>query len=343
MRLLFIKPKHIGDSLILTPTLVAAKQAHPQAEIWVVVRRGCEGILAGCPVIDKIITLAAVDKRERHWSDPLKEIGVWLKLSASRFDYVFELGDGHRGRRLAFLARGGKRYSVNPASPLKPRELKKFDGVSSFDWHLGHRVEKDYRSVAEFFPLPQEIPPLNFVRERTRPWEPARELKSFALMQIGSRQGFNLWPREKWLAAGNYLRKRFGHLVISCGKAPHELEEATRLQKQMGSGVLTTLGQAGWPEMADLLYRAQLCLTPNTATMHLAAACQCPTVAIFGPTFEDNWRPWKSPNRIVAQRDDVVATDPAQRMERMRTRTAEAVELADVLAACEELKPRSAP
>ena len=38
MRILLIKPKHIGDTLILTPTIVAIKQAYPEAEIWVVVR-----------------------------------------------------------------------------------------------------------------------------------------------------------------------------------------------------------------------------------------------------------------------------------------------------------------
>ncbi len=35
MRILLIKPKHIGDTLILTPTIAAIKQAHPDAEIWV--------------------------------------------------------------------------------------------------------------------------------------------------------------------------------------------------------------------------------------------------------------------------------------------------------------------
>ena len=56
MRLLFIKLKHIGDSLLLTPTLTAARAAYPAAEIWVVVRRGCEGILVGCPAVDGVLT-----------------------------------------------------------------------------------------------------------------------------------------------------------------------------------------------------------------------------------------------------------------------------------------------
>jgi len=33
--------------------------------------------------------------------------------------------------------------------------------------------------------------------------------------------------------------------------------------------------------------------------MHLAAACQCPTVAIFGPSKVVEWRPWRVRHRIV--------------------------------------------
>jgi heptosyltransferase-3 len=58
MRLLFIKPKHIGDTLLLMPTLIAVRQAYPAAEIWLLVRRGCESILAGRREIDRLLLLA---------------------------------------------------------------------------------------------------------------------------------------------------------------------------------------------------------------------------------------------------------------------------------------------
>jgi heptosyltransferase-3 len=48
MRLLFIKLLHIGDSLLMTPTLSAVKEILPEAEIFVVVRKGSEEILDGC-------------------------------------------------------------------------------------------------------------------------------------------------------------------------------------------------------------------------------------------------------------------------------------------------------
>ena len=77
-RILFIKLRHIGDSLLLTPTIVATKQKFPQAEIWVLVRESCDGILAGCPEIDRILTTANPDSAKRSKQGIL----IDLKLAA---------------------------------------------------------------------------------------------------------------------------------------------------------------------------------------------------------------------------------------------------------------------
>src|SRR5271156_426660 len=110
MRILLIKPKHIGDTLILTPTIAAIKRDHPEAEIWVMVRRGCEGILAGCPEITRILTLAGVEKSDRSGGDFWRQMKVLLRLWSVKFDYVFELGDGHRARVFAMATRARRRY-----------------------------------------------------------------------------------------------------------------------------------------------------------------------------------------------------------------------------------------
>jgi heptosyltransferase-3 len=273
LRILLIKPKHIGDSLLLTPTIVAIKQAWPEAEIWVVVRRGCEGIMAGCPEIDRLLTVAAVDKHERRHGDFFRDLRTTWQLSRPKFDCVFELGDGHRGRLLAGLARTNRRYSVRPATPFSVREARGFTGVATFDWETCHRVEKDFRSVSEFLPLPEPIPPLRFDRAFARPWPGAETLADFAVMQIGKRQSVGRWSREGWEEVGRALLARVKNIVISSGPAPDETQDAMWLCDRLGPDARATLGCAGWPEIADLLYRARLYVGTDTATMHLAAAC----------------------------------------------------------------------
>ena len=65
MRILLTKLKLIGDALLLTPTVHALRERYPEAEIVVVVRKGTEGILAGCTAIDRLLTAAAPEGKRR--------------------------------------------------------------------------------------------------------------------------------------------------------------------------------------------------------------------------------------------------------------------------------------
>ena len=74
MRILFTKLRHIGDNLLVTPIIVATKRKYPDAQIWVAVRRSTEGILAGCPEIDRILTTARPEEAKRSWRDKAEDL-----------------------------------------------------------------------------------------------------------------------------------------------------------------------------------------------------------------------------------------------------------------------------
>jgi heptosyltransferase-3 len=337
MRILFIKPKHIGDSLILTPTIVAVKQAYPEAEIWMMVRQRCEAILAGCPEIDRVLTLPGVEKSDRGKGDLWRQVKVLLNLWSVQFDYVFELGDGSRARFFAMLSRSRRRYSVKPTNPLKWLERKRFTGVSSFDWQTCHRVEKDFYSVAEFLLLSEPVPPMRFERKSAQRWNNDGALTDFCVVQIGTRQGFNRWNKEGWRDVCRHLLQRFEKVVISCGPAGLETGEALWLQSELGPRLVCTLGKVSWTEVAGLLYAARLYVGLNTAAMHLAAACGCPVVALFGPSIEDHWYPWRVPYRIVTSEGYRAAKDTKERYAQVKKRTMDQIQARDVIAACDSL------
>jgi heptosyltransferase-3 len=340
MRILLIKPKQIGDSLVLTPTIRAIKQAHSEAEIWVVIRRGCEGILAGCPDITRILLVAPVEKKDRRGSDKWNELKTIWQIFSHRFDYTFELGDGGRGRNFLRIVEAGGRncFSVWPADSKIAEALKKSRvKVSTYNWNTCHRVEKDFYSVSEFLSLPEPIPHMVFDKQFTQPWAPDDLLTDYCVVQVGSRQGFNRWSREKWREVCRAMLERFSNVVVSCGPVKHEMEEAAWLQEELGPCVLSTHGSASWPEVAWLLYGAKLYVGPNTAAMHLAAACHCPTVALFGPSIEDHWHPWEVPYRIVTSHGYVPVKDPRERYAQVKKRTMEEIQVSDVIAACDSL------
>jgi len=339
MRLLFVKLKHIGDSLLLTPTLAAVRASYPHAEIRVVVRKGCEGIMRGCPAIDELHTAAAPETTQRSRLNWWQEFQTIRQLRRQRFDYAFDLGDGDRGRWLTCLSGARIRCTNGAVRPLHWWWRRRFNRISGFDWRDRHRAEKDFYTVNDAMPLKGDVPPMTFARERTEPWEPGKELSAYAVIHPGTRWKRKRWPKEKWIETGRYLLARYPRLVISAGPDADEVDLGKELQAALGDNVLCTEGKASWAQLAGLLYRARLFVGVDTAAMHLAAACACPVVAVFGPTVVAQWRPWRTAYRVVTPKVENLKGDGGQ-TEPDERELIRHVTVADVIKACAELEMR---
>ena len=162
-------------------------------------------------------------------------------------------------------------------------------------------------------------------------------------MQIGKRQTAGRWHREGWEEVGRWLLGRLGAVVIATGPDPAEVEDARWLQARLGLGALATEGKADWPQTAGLLCRARLYVGTDTAAMHLAAACGCPAVALFGSTWEGHWHPWRSDYRIVTETASAPSGNPKDDLARAKQRSMAGIAPAKVIAACEEMLVRTAP
>lgn len=336
MKLLFLKLKHIGDTLILTPTLTAVRSCYPQALIWVVVRKGCEDILKGCPAVDRVLTTVAPESHNRSFSDWRLGLNLVRELRAQKFDYAFELSDGDRGRFLTWLS-GAKIRSANDAlGRLDWFWRHRFNRISYFNWPMRHSVERDFYSVSDALPLGDTIPGLVFNRDLTEFWPPGDHLENFAILHPASRWQRNRWPIEKWIAVGQRLLERFNNLIISVGPNPDEIALAGKIQLALGERTLSTEGKLSWAQLANLLYRAKLLVVGDTGAMHLAAACQCPTVGLLRPCMIANFHPWKVEHQVVsdpafAPLGDLLPNDHASQQ------TISAIRVEDVLNACESV------
>lgn len=299
MRLLFVKLRHIGDALLLTPTLAAVKQVYPNAEIWVVVRGGCEGILAGCPNIDQLRTAMipehGAERKAHRWAD----VRLVRELRAARFEHAFELGGGERGRWLVALSGARGRTTTTSAMVFPPHWRIAFNRPATRKRYGFHEVQRDYMTVREILPLPDEIPPLRFAPEAMEPWAPGDLPGDFAVIHAGTRWPKKAWPEERWIETARSLLKRLPRLVLSSGPDPQERALSARLRETLGPEVLSTDGQTNWAQLAWLLRRAKLFVGVDTAAMHLAAACGCPTVALFGDSKFFEWYPWRVRHRVV--------------------------------------------
>jgi heptosyltransferase-3 len=320
MRILFTKLRHIGDNLLITPLIAATKQRFPEAEIWVAVRRGTEGILAGCPEIDRIVTTARPEEGRRTWKDVATDLGTLAEIATTRFDYAFELGDNDRGRTLVMTSRATVRctnsYERPNGEPLSPFWKHRFNRLVTTGHAPIHQVLRDYNTAREALSLPEEAPPLRFAREA---WmgHPLEALITgpYAVIHAATRWSSKSWDQARWQAVVTALLAKFPQVVVSCGPNTAEIAEAEQLcagdQNQKGR-LLSTGGALSWSQLASLLGSAELFVGVDTAAMHLAAAVQCPSVVLFGHAPAYQFRPWKSPHRVVRSRDEMVETQRYQ-------------------------------
>ena len=317
MRILFTKLLHIGDNLLLTPTLVATKEKFPHAEIWVAVRRGTEGILAGCPEIDHVVTTARPEEGRRTWGDFGKDLATLAEIAATHFDYAFELGDNNRGRVLAAASRAKIRstnsYERPEGIPLPSSWKKRFNRLVSTGHGPVHQVLRDYNAVRETLGLPKEPPPMRFAREAMRPSQIECTLTGpHAVVHAATRWASKSWPQNRWKQVVTNLLTRFPQVVISCGPNSREIEEAAQLCQGFQGKVLSTGGKLSWAQLASVLGSASLFVGVDTAAMHLAAAVQCPSVILFGHPPAYQFRPWKCPHRVVRSKDSMIETERYQ-------------------------------
>lgn len=299
-RILLVKLRHIGDTLILTPTLTALRQVYPQARIDVLVRNSCQGILAGCPAIDTIFTTAAPEVHKRGRYQWLEQVRQLRQLRRNRYDWAFDMTAGDRSRLIVGMS-GAKHRVSNVFSHKIPAHLSTLINVkTALDVRVKHHVEQDYLLVSKHLKLPESPPPLTFSLPTVDVPSRFQPLSNFVIMHTATRWKRKEWPPERWVEVGKYLLQRFEHVLVSVGPAELEIEFGDKIVHALGERAINTRGALNFSELAALLCRAQFFIGVDTAVMHLAAACQVPMVALFGPTDERLWHPWKHPqSRLV--------------------------------------------
>ena len=334
MRILFTKLRHIGDNLLVTPIIVATKQRYPDAEIWLAVRRGTEGILSGCPEISRIVTTARPEESNRSWRDRLDAIATFSRIAGARFDYAFELGDNDRGRMLVAASMARVRGAHQGDLGLNSFWRRLFTNIVSTDRSTMHQVEMDYIIPKQVLGLSEEMPPLRFDPSATRPWAGPFDLEkeNFAIVHAATRWESKAWPLHRWRKTIEKILEFTPRVIVSCGPGDAEVAESALICEGFGDRVVTTAGRASWAQLAWLLQRARYYVGVDTAAMHLAAAMQCPVVALFGESIPGQFGPWKSSHVMLAPDGRKVGETPGDT--NVQSQRMLAIEVDHVVSAC---------
>ncbi|MGA9117621.1 MAG: glycosyltransferase family 9 protein [Bacteroidota bacterium] len=106
---------------------------------------------------------------------------------------------------------------------------------------------------------------------------------ALAAVAPGSVWATKRWPEDRYVTLVRGLRQAGMGVVLVGG--PGDAALAGRIREAAGAeGVLNAAGPMSILQSAELIGRCRVCITNDSAPLHLAAAMRTPAVAIFGPT-----------------------------------------------------------
>jgi len=343
-RILVLRYRFIGDTILTVPFLRNLRRAEPDAHIVWVVAPGSSDVVRGIPYVDEMlfwdpVTIHA-DSRGSHRTLGAKWSFI-KELRAQRFHKAYVLKRSLSSAIIALLSGArervgfdteGRGFLLTKRVPYRHdrHEVQNFLEVLRAD---GVPVTDDY---LESWSTDDE--------ERT-----ASELLSGAGIAAGERfavlHPFAAIPQRGWhledfarLAA---LLRDDGLRVAILG-APRERGIFEQAREHFGSACADLVGKSDLRTSMALLRRAAIFVGNDSGIMHLAAAAGTPLVALFGPQSPVKFGPWSERARIIYKQ---LSCSPCRQKFftecepslRMKPACMEAISVEEVRDACREL------
>jgi predicted lipopolysaccharide heptosyltransferase III len=292
-RVLVIRLRSIGDTVLATPSLFALKRFLPNAQVDILVEDWVAPLLANHPHVDNVIEL------ER--GGVVARMNVARELRAARYDVVYNL---HGGTTATFLTR-----------------------ATSAPHRVGFRTYQYAKLHTELVPSPlllwgqqkthsveQQLALLGWTgvpvsdRPRTRlgiaPDAAGSVIQylaqaglaesKIALIHPAAAFATKRWATENFARVAEYLAEQ-GYAPVAIA-APNEAQIIEDLCSEASVRILAL--DLSLPEVTVLAARSQLFVGNDSGIAHIAAAVGTPSVVIFGSSNIAHWRPW---NRAAAE------------------------------------------
>ena len=202
------------------------------------------------------------------------------------FDAYFSFRSSLRSQLLKFLSRSQNKYQFSK---------NKYD--------FGHQVEKYNNFVNDSLSI--NCKPGN-LRIYKRP--NSSEMKSKKPL-VGINPGAAYGSAKRWNPKGyseiaKALAKEYEILIFG---GPNELDIAMEIENELKKSKISNYqnlaGKTDIEELIDLVSNLSLFITGDSGPMHIAAAFQIPTIAIFGPTRDKETSQWMNARHFIVKKN----------------------------------------
>ncbi len=297
---LLIKTKHIGDSIILTSTINALPKEFKFVDI--IVFPDSADIFLNHPRVRNIFIIP------RHLTG-LKKIYAYIRLYKEIFSFKYNLlmqfSDDWRGAILSRLLKPELSVARDPLNrgSFWKKSFHKISKVARINRHAAEQDIDLLRTIGLYGS--QNAPPYSFYTnpesdKRIKAWlhDDLKYLSSkIVIIHGASRWKFKEIPISIWAAVIDYLHEKNTNVILSGSLQDIDFNYALARQVKKRLAIIEFNSIS---DTASVFKIASLVISIDSMAIHLASAFNIPTIAIFGPTNEKNWAPWKVSHSIVS-------------------------------------------
>jgi heptosyltransferase-2 len=295
-RILIVQTAYLGDTVLITPLIRAARRIFPQAQIDVLVIPQTAGVLQNNPHLNRIVIFDKRHNKRAAFIHTLQE------LRATRYDLAITPHSSFTTGLLLKMA--GIPYRVGfDRSPIRYFLTRRVQPPET-----GHTIEKNLALLQPFssqtFSMQTELFPTAAQHEKAqtllRYLPPDRPKIAIA---PGSVWPTKRWPREYYRDLVRALQARFSFVFI--GSKDERALCSRIIREAQPEHAVNVAGELSLLESAAAIAQCDLMVCNDSGALHLANAMQTDVFAFFGPTIKDfGFYPFR-PNDFVFEVSDL--------------------------------------
>ncbi|SMO38223.1 heptosyltransferase-2 [Balnearium lithotrophicum] len=271
LRILIYQTAFLGDLILTSPLIKSVRKSFPDSQIFLVVRRGFEGVFSGFNYLNII---ASEKSSPIKFSKVLRELDIDLAISPHRSHRTsLTLFLSGIPRRIGFNSSGFSFLYTDTVEHKFKRELHEVDRNLSLLEPLKEEFNVYYDSEPEL--------PLNdsYVRKTLEKFSLE---KPYVVLAPGSVWHTKAWIPEYYGEVALYLFKR-GYQVVLVG-SKSDAEYCLRAFESSKGKAINLCGRTSLKEFFSIIKGANLVVSNDSSPVHVAVSVKTPVVEIYGST-----------------------------------------------------------
>lgn len=299
-RVLVVRLRSIGDTVLATASLIALRRFLPDAQIDILLEDWVAPVLTDFDSVDNILTVG---------DGFASRLATAREIRRRRYDVVFNLHGGTTGTLL--VAVSGARHRVGYRN-YQYSFLHNHRLSSPFDFWKRDRAHSAEQQLAllGFVGVPvSDLPKTRLavsemaVRSLAAKFEKRTGVSlesvagNIALLHPAAAYETKQWAADKFARVAEFLASNGMRVVAVAAANERDVLDALRSESRVPVDLFDDLSL---PEITALSSASAVFVGNDSGIAHIAAAVGAPALVIFGSSNRDHWRPWTdAPHAIV--------------------------------------------